>query len=230
MHKDLAHLAVVAALSGDWDKAIDINKDILKEDKENTDALNRLARAYAESGDTTKAIKISQKVIRIDPYNSIAIRCMEKWKGLDHEDKSDTARVSSVNDFIEEPGKTKLVALIHIGNPKLLSKIDSGDEVRLNPHGHRMSVCTHDGKYIGRLPDDIGAKLKILTKMGNEYKVIIKCSEPKVVRVFIREIKSTPELKDIPSFTHDKVDYISFTPPELVHKKSDSYYVEEETT
>ena len=109
MHKDLAHLAVVAALSGDWDKAIDINKDILKEDKENTDALNRLARAYAESGDTTKAIKISQKVIRIDPYNSIAIRCMEKWKGLDHEDKSDTARVSSVNDFIEEPVKKKLV-------------------------------------------------------------------------------------------------------------------------
>ena len=221
MDKDLAHFAVSAALSGDWEKAIDLNKEILKEDKENIDALNRLARAYAESGKTAQATKISKRVLNIDPHNPIASRCLEKWKDFDQEDKTDTARVSSVNDFIEEPGKTKLVVLIHTGNPKLLSKIDSGDEVKLNPHGHRMSVVTYDGKYIGRLPDDIGAKLKLLTKMGNEYKVIIKCSEPNLIKVFIREIKSTPELKDIPSFTHDKVDYISFTPQGPIDKKED---------
>ena len=228
MDKDLAHQAVSAALCGNWKDAITLNKEILKSDNKSVDALNRLARAFAETGDTTKATKISKKVLVIDPHNSIAVKCLEKWKGFEEGEVSFKTGPSSINDFIEEPGKTKLVALIHIGNPKLLSKLDSGDEVKLNPHGHRMSVVTGDGKYIGRLPDDVGAKLKTLIKMGNEYKVIVKCSDPKVIRVFLRETKSSPELKDIPSFTHDKIDYISFTSPGLINKKSSTHFPEKD--
>jgi len=37
--------------------------------------------------------------------------------------------------------------------------------------------------------------------------------------VFIRETKRVKEVADIPSFTSEKINYISFTPPELIHKK-----------
>jgi tetratricopeptide (TPR) repeat protein len=227
MEKDLAQKAVEAALKGNWEKAIELNKKIIKATPKDTDALNRLARAHAELGDLPKAKKNSAKVLKIDPFNKIAQKCLDKWKGLK---KGETIRSasSSASAFIEEPGKTKIVPLLHVGSEKITAKLDSGDEVKLNPHGHRVSVITQEGKYIGRLPDDIGAKLKKLMKLGNTYKVLIKSTNMSEVKVFIREIKSNPKLKDIPSFSNEKIDYISFTPPGLVHKKESVYLIEDD--
>jgi tetratricopeptide (TPR) repeat protein len=212
MKNDLAHKAVCAALKGDWKTALNVNTEIIKKNKKDVDALNRLARAYAEIGETPKARKSSKKVLDIDPLNKIALRSLIRWKDLKKGESIRTGNSSNndCNDYIEEPGKTKIVALIHVGSPKLIACMACGDEVRLNPHGHRVSVISIGGKYIGRLPDDIGAKLRTLMKMGNEYKVLIKSSEGNNMSVFIRETKSSPELSNIPSFTHERIDYISF--------------------
>ena len=107
------------------------------------------------------------------------------------------------------------------GPQRLLNNLDSGDEVRLNPHGHRLSVLTPGGKYVGKLPDDIAAKLKSMMKMGNIYSAVIKSVIENEVKVFIREVKTCPALSDVPSFSTEKIDYISFTPPEFVHRKED---------
>jgi len=45
---DLASIAVAYALNNDWNNAIQINKDILKLNPEDVDALNRLSRARSE--------------------------------------------------------------------------------------------------------------------------------------------------------------------------------------
>ncbi|HJX46020.1 MAG TPA: tetratricopeptide repeat protein [Patescibacteria group bacterium] len=229
MEMDLAQQAVSAALEGNWEKAIQINTKILDTNPQDTDALNRLARAYSERGNLVKAKRYVKMVLKIDPVNSIALRAWEKWRYLK---KGDTIPLTPTNaeSFIEEPGKTKIADLINLGDPKILAKIDAGDEVRFNPHGHRVSIISCDGKYIGRLPDDLGAKLKNLIKMGNEYKVIIKCNETKDVKVFIKEISSCNKGVAGPSFTSERIDYVAFTPPELVHKKDDisASMVEEE--
>ncbi|MCH7641011.1 tetratricopeptide repeat protein [Patescibacteria group bacterium] len=218
MKQDLAQKAVSSALSGHWEEALEINKQILKESPKDVDALNRLARTYAELGNLTKARTTAKKVVKLDQFNSIAVKSLEKWKGL-KKGETTASGPSSARAFLEEPGKTKIVSLLHLGDAKTIAKLDSGDEVKLNIHSHRVSITTSDGKYIGRLADDLSARLKKLIGYGNEYQAYVKSTDKNDVKIFIRETHRSPELSDIPSFSTDKIDYISFTPPELVHKK-----------
>jgi len=120
----------------------------------------------------------------------------------------------SARAFLEEPGKTKIVSLLHLGDSKkVLANLDSGDEVVFKLGNHRISVCTLNKKYIGRLPDDLSVSLIKLIKRGNEYQVFVKSSKPQEIKVFIRETKRVKELENIPSFSSEKINYISFTPP-----------------
>lgn len=218
MDESLAQKAIAQALKGEWQKAISTNKAIISKDPENVDALNRLSRAYAETGEIDKAKKIAQKVLKFNPYDSIAAKSLSKWNNLK---KGSTYASKPVNPdlFLEEPGKTKIVNLLHLGDyNKVLAKMDSGDEVVIDNHSHRISVSTPDGKYIGRLPDDLSAKLKRYMTLGNTYSANIKSVDKKEVKVILRELKRCEKLKDTPSFPAEKIDYVSFTPPDLVHK------------
>lgn len=218
MKQDLAQKAVNFALSGEWEEALKLNKQILKENPKDVDALNRLARTYAELGNLQKARTTAKKVVKIDQFNSIAVKSLDKWKGL-KKGETITSGPSSARTFLEEPGKTKIVSLLHLGGAKVIAKLDSGDQVKLKIQSHRISITTSDGKYIGRLSDDLSARLKKLISYGNEYQAFVKSTDKSDVKIFIRETKRSEQLSDIPSFSTDKIDYISFTPPELVHKK-----------
>ena len=218
MKDDLAQKAVSLALSGNWEDALLVNKKILQDNLRDVDALNRQARAYAELGKLSKAKACAKKVLKIDPFNTIALKSLEKWKELKRGEAL-TSTPTSPQTFLEEPGKTKILSLIHLGDYKVIAKLDSGDEITLNTRSHRISALSNDGKYVGRLPDDLSARLKKLIKLGNEYLAFIKFANAKEVRVFIRETKRARKLADIPSFSTEKIEYVSFTPPELVHKK-----------
>jgi hypothetical protein len=220
MELDQAQKAVKLALTGNWKEAVKLNNQILKENPKDVDALNRLARAHAELGNIKKAKSLTEKVLRIDPFNTIALKCLAKWKGGSR-GRHPLTKVLGAEAFLEEPGKTKLVSLLHLGDSKLLAKLDAGDEVRFSQGPHRLSVLTLDGKYVGRLPDDLSARLRRLTKAGNSYQVLIKSISPEDVKIFVREVKRAEELKDTPSFSSERVDYVSFTPPELVSKKEE---------
>lgn len=220
MLNDLAQEAISSALKGDWDKATQLNLKILKESPKDTDALNRLARAFAETGDFKNARNYAQKVLEVDPFNSIATKSLEKWKRLKKGDTLSTG-LSSAQVFIEEPGKTKIISLIHLGDSKTMAKLDAGDPVNLNTHSHRVSVCTSDGKYVGRFADNVSSRIKKLIKLDYAFQTFIKSIEPKDVKIFIKEVSRPKEYIDTPSFPSEKIDYVSFTPPELVHKKDD---------
>jgi tetratricopeptide (TPR) repeat protein len=227
MDIDLAQKAISAALDANWKEAEKLNKELLRENPEDVDALNRLSRASAELGDLKKAKRIAEKALRLDPFNTIAQKSLSKWKGL----RSTVSAVSVISQpatFLEEPGKTKLLSLLYLGDSKVIAKLDSGDEVKLTPSSHRVSVTTQDGKYIGRLPDDISARLRKLIALGNRYQSVVKSIEPGDVKVFIREEERAKKISDTPSFPAEKLDYVSFTPPELVHKKEILVPAEEE--
>lgn len=227
MDLDLAPKAVAAALAGDWKQAIKLNNEILKKDPKDVDCLNRLARAHAELGNIKKAKSIIEKVLKIDPFNSIATKALKKWKSVAGGTTLQTA-VASAKAFLEEPGKTKIVSLLYLGDPSLISKLDAGDEVKFSQGTHRISVTTTDGKYIGRLPDDLSARLRKFIAAGNIYKILIKSIQPDDVKIFIKEVKRAEELADTPSFSPERIDYISFTPPELVSKREDLVMEQEE--
>lgn len=225
--QDLAQEAISKALVCQWEEAVKINKQILASDPTDVDALNRLARALAEQGDFKKAREIAQKVLKIDVFNTIATKALRKWKNLQN-GEAGSSTPTQVQLFLEEPGKTKIVSLLHLGSTKILANLDSGDEVQLNTHSHRVSVNSADGKYVGRLADDLSARLRKLISYGNEYQVFIKSVNNSDVKVFIRETKRSEKLKDISSFSTEKIDYISFTSPELVHKNEESPVITEE--
>ena len=216
MESSLAQKAVALALSGNWHEAIEVNLEILSTNPEDIDALNRLARCYAETGLIEKAVKTTQKVLEIDQTNSIATKCLQKWKTA----KPNNGRSSpppSGEIFLEESGKTRMITLFNPGNSSVLSNLDSGDEVKLAAFAHKVSVVDNDEKYIGRLPDDIAARLRNILKQGGKYQVLVKSidSGSNEVTVFIRELENK---SGVASFPPEKIDYVSFTPPELVHK------------
>lgn len=218
MELTLAQKAIGFALSGEWEKAIKVNQEILKENPKDTDALNRLARAFSELGKISEAKKYANKVLEIDPVNTIASRCLKKWKEVKKVERNGCAPVL-VESFLEESGKTKLITLLNLGDSSVFNSLDPGEEVKLFASAHKVSISSRDDKYLGRLPDDLAARIRNLIKTGNKYQVLIKSIEPKEVKVFIREVEKGKDSKNIPSFPPEKIDYVAFTPPELVHRQ-----------
>jgi tetratricopeptide (TPR) repeat protein len=173
MENNLAQKAVDLALSGDWDGALKTNKEILSESPNDTEALNRIARCYSELGNPAEAIKTSQRVLKIDPQNSIAQKCLLKWHGVKPGMNKPTDP-KAAEFFLEESGKTRIIPLLNLGNPDIFSGLDSGQEVNLSAYAHKVSVTDSEGKYIGRLPDDLAARIRNFLKKGNKYQVLIK--------------------------------------------------------
>ena len=209
MEMSLAQKAINLALHSEWNEAIKINLEILDLSPHDVDSLNRLAKAYAETGKIDEAKKTAQRVLKIDPVNPIATRCFEKWQSVKN-GSIHAKNSASPESFLEDPGKTKIVTLVKLGSNQVIAGIDSGDSVKLLSHPHSISVVTGNNKYIGKLPDDLAARINKLMKSGNKYEVLVKSANTKEVAVFIRS--------DAFSFPSEKIDYVSFTPPELVHR------------
>lgn len=209
MDINLADQAISAALKCDWNLAIEINKTILAEDPNDVDALNRIARAYYESGDTKRAKKESLKALEVEPTNKIAQKAVEKYS------KSKSGLVGSsdqnidASDYIEETGTTKQVSLINKCSTDTISTLDSGDEVLLSTHAHRVTITTLKNKYIGKLPDDLSARLRTLTKNGYKYKVIIKSADSECIKVLIKEIERGKGFENKQSFPRESSESIS---------------------
>jgi tetratricopeptide (TPR) repeat protein len=207
MYDNLAQTAINSALKCDWSEAIKINKILLSQDKNDIEALNRLARAYYESGNIKLAQKTSLNVLKIEPSNKIAEKAVEKYKrSLPLRDKRSLPlrgkKANSIvaSDFIEEIGTTKLTQLLNLCSENIISSLDSGDEVFLSTHSHRVTVITHDKRYIGKLPDDLSARLRLLTKEGYEYRVIIMSANKENIKIIIKETKKGKGYEKINSF------------------------------
>lgn len=188
----LAQRAISAALRCDWEEAIKLNQEILNEYPQDVDALTRCARAYFEVGNLKKAKQLVSKTLKYDPLNTIAKRNLEKWEGftiseLKSYKKGSKSEFSYNLDFLEQPGKTKVLTLIHLGDRKLISYLHPGDSTLLLVSKHRVSITTLDGKYIGRLPDDSARKIITTIKEGSWFKSIIKCADPDDVKVFLKQ-------------------------------------------
>lgn len=227
MTADPVQHAIHCALSGNWKQAIIANLAILEQDDKDVEALNRLARAYYETGKVKHAVQTAKRVLKLDPFNSIAKKSLDRFEKGPNSNSPKGAAPSVLSGFLEEPGKTKTVNLLHLGASSILTKLNSGDEAKLGVLGHRVTILTiPDNKLVGRLSDDLSARIKHLVKRGNSYKVFIKSVEfdadkkPQNVWVFIKEVKKVKELEDVPSFSSERIDYIAFTSPKVADREA----------
>lgn len=199
----LEQQAIKAAMRGVWDQAIELNQKILKLEPKNTAALNRLARAFWEKGNLALAKKTYRQVLLIDRYNIIASKNLKRLADQEKILPKKGERKKTVEGvvFLEEPGKTKVVKLIRLASPKVLSELDSGDEVLLVPKKHTISITGTDGIHLGAIPDDLSHRLLRFIKGGNQYQVFVKAVDRQNLEIFIREIKRAPKFHNLSSFT-----------------------------
>lgn len=196
----LKNQAIQTALQGDWENAIALNKNLIHEDPQDIDALNRLALAFTITGKLKEAKTTYNKVLKLDPLNSIALRNLKKIK--EKKISFDNERTNTLinNKFLEEPGKTKVVDLVNIAQPKIVESLRIGQSLEISVR--RFKIFFSEGKqYIGVLPDDIARRLIKFIKNGCIYDAYVKSANGHKVTVFIKEVKKTTRFKDQPSFT-----------------------------
>lgn len=201
MDGDLAHQAIQAAIKGEWKTAETLNRRILNTSPEDIEALLRLANASRQLGKIKEATTLYEKILKVEPHNLFASRAMERIKKVKR--GINLAQHALTNSFLEEPGKTKTVLLVYVAPTRILASLDTGEPVDLVARPHRISVTTENGVYIGRLPDDLSARLLGFIKGGNEYEAAIKSVNGNRVQIFIRETKRSPKFAITPSFPSD---------------------------
>lgn len=195
----LKNQAIQTALDGDWQSAIDLNKNLIKQDPQDIDALNRLALAYSITGKLKEAKSTYQKVVKIDPLNSIALKNLKRLKDKNIKHSSSNSNYRINNKFLEEPGKTKIIELVNIAPAKNIELLRTGQSLDLSIKRLKIFILDHS-QYIGVLPDDLAKRLIKFMKAGCVYEAYLKSASPHKVFVFIKELKKMGKYKNQPSF------------------------------
>lgn len=198
MQPTLEDQAIKAALEGRWTDSVNINQTILHENPQSVPALNRLAKAYSQLGENDKAIEIYEKVLCIDKFNTIAQKNCHSLKNSPCKPNGCAKIINT--DFIEEPGKTKTVPLVRLGDAKTLSNLQPGQLINLVVKNHYITATTQQNTYIGVLPDNISYRLKQFISGGNTFQVVVRTASNNQVTVFMKETSRAPQFADTPSF------------------------------
>ena len=197
----LVQEAIAAAKNQAWEKAVEINNEILSRSESDLGALNRLGLAYMHLKKPIKARQAFKAVLDRDKSNLIARKHLENLKN-----KSTAAAPLSNTYFIEEPGKTKITELHRLARKDILGKLRIGQTCKIVIKKNKyISIETEDGKYIGSLPDDLSYRLNKLMKRGNEYHCLIHSFSDHNCSVHLRASKTAPKNKHLQSFPVTKV-------------------------
>lgn len=196
---NLKDQAIKSALNQDWETAIDLNLEILIDNENDIATLNRLGFAYLQNGNFQEATQAYQKVVSIDKFNPIATKALKK---LSQNPQKPHSRPKAVNTcFIEEPGKTKTVQLVRLGNANTINHLSVGEPVNLHYKKRRITIETEDKQIVGCLPDDLSFKLGRLLSLGYTYQAFVKSTDPQRICVFIKETSRAEAGQNLPSFS-----------------------------
>lgn len=201
----LKNHAIEAAISGDWHKAISLNKKIILQFPDDLDSHLRLGFAQLQSGNLSKAKKTYLKALKIQPRNQIALNNLDKIRilnkrGQDKLYKQKDEIFLDPNMFVNIPEKTKVISLINLGQISILAKLKVGQKVYLKIKKRRVEVRTKADEYVGALPDDVSKRLILFLKAKTQYTSFIKEVSRNNVGVFIKEEKRGRKVRRYPSF------------------------------
>ncbi len=189
--------AINAAKNGNWPQAILVNQEIIKLYGEDPESMNRLGLAFLKNNQETEAKKTFKRVIEIDKFNIIANKHLEKIK---NQESSTDIIFNQNNDFIEEPGKSKIVTLHRLTSKDQLKKLKVGQNCYLQLKNRYISIIDENDKHIGALPEDISFRLSKLISNGNEYRCVIYKVSDKQCLVQIKETLRSKKNQQIVSF------------------------------
>ena len=195
LKRQLSEQAIAAATAAEWQEAVDINKRILELGAD-SEAENRLARAYWELGELQAAREHYQSALALDPTNRIAERNINRLRMLMAEAGKKTVAAQKgskapVSIFVEETGKTGFAHLLDLVSPKQLAQVNPGDAVDLAADGPRLAAKSN-GVHIGFVEPRVAARLLKLIAEGNKYAAGVTSLGERDVRIIIRETYQDP--------------------------------------
>lgn len=200
----LQEKAINEALRGHFEKAIEINKEIINIDPSNFDTYLRLGFACFQINDLKHARKYYQKALKIQPANQIAKINLDKIKILEKKGRFKISKRSAdelnPNLFLNIIGKTKVIPLVNLGQINLLVKLKVGQRIYLKIKKRKIEVRTEVNEYVGALPDDMSKRLIFFIEAGAQYTSYIKEAFKNEVDIFVKEEKKGKKVERYISF------------------------------
>ncbi len=192
-----------AALNGEWDTAIAINRELIERDPRDTAAYNRLGRAFLEQRDYSAAYDAYSDALKSDPANLISRRNLQRLERLRAATPSGDAPATIFPRtlvFIEEVGKTWVDELVNPAPLTELAEIYAGQQLQLVPEGNRLMVHDASGRHIGEIEAKTAERVMQLMAGGNVYEVYALGPSAASIRVILREVHRDPALAGQISF------------------------------
>ncbi len=193
----LRQQAIQSAKDANWLEAIQLNQAIVSQNPRDLEALNRLGLAYLKNGQNTEAKKTFLLVLSLDKSNIIANKHL---KNIKNNGNTPDIVFSNNIDFIEEPGKSKIVSLHRLTSKNLLSHLKVGQSCQLQIKNRYISVTDEDGHHIGALPEDLSFRLSNLIKTGNIYSCVIYKVCDNQCAVQLKEVERSKRNAQVLSF------------------------------
>jgi hypothetical protein len=226
--------ALEYSIASDWKHAAEENQAILDAEPGNTEAANRLGKAYTELGKPRKAEEAYQQTLEHDPNNAIARKNLERLaagrkKSAPKKAKkqSPKSRAKSRSATSAEPSEAiSPTAMIEASSTARefelerpiideLAKLDVGDGARLEPTERGVAVWALTGELLGQIEPRAGLRLRRLMEGGNRYAVIIRAVTGDGATVYVKETRRDPSQLGQASF---------LPPPAAKRKKSPRAY------
>lgn len=206
-------LAISLATQSRWEEASQANQEILRVFPNDVDALNRLGKASLELGRYAEARAAYGKAVLVEPSNTIARKNLARLSAM-KDAPAEPAGVGTRVDpslFIEEAGKTAVVALQNLGSREALSKTTAGDVLEIRQEGSTTALHLPTGELVGHLDPKMSARMTRLLGAGNRYEAAVTSATDQQVRVILREVYQAPDMAGRPSFPV-KADATGFRP------------------
>jgi tetratricopeptide (TPR) repeat protein len=190
--------SIALALQGRWSDAVTANQNILALFPSDSEAYNRLGKAYTELGKYAEAKDSYAHALQIDPGNGIAEKNLARLTRLASAQPSLVPTPVPLGQdylspqlFIEEMGKTASTTLINPAALNVLAKQSAGDPVRLRIENRTLVVDNIRGERLGEVENRLGQRVIGFMKAGNRYAAAISGLDT-FVKIMIREIYQDP--------------------------------------
>ena len=207
LKRDLSREAVNLALQGEWERATEVNKDILELFAGDVEAMNRLVKALIELGSYLDARAVLNQVCEVAPYNNIAKKNLVRLDQLTANPGSanpgnpkQTKKTAGAPDiFIEESGKSATI-LRNTTSNKAVLHLSPSDRVVLSRDKNTVIIRTLEGDLPGHLEPKLGNRISRLIDGGNKYAAAAVTVNGQEVSVIIRETFKHRSLQNVCSF------------------------------
>ncbi|GAB4435218.1 MAG: tetratricopeptide repeat protein [Chloroflexi bacterium OHK40] len=205
IRRRLQEKAVELAATNRWEEAVETNRQILATG-EDPDTYNRLGKALMELGQYAEAHDAYQQTLRLNPTNTIARKNLARLdaliaRGFESGQANRKARQQvDLRMFITETGRTAITTLIDLQRGPAVDALITGEKMEFRVEGRTVYVIDADGNTIGRLEPKLGQRLAELISGGNRYLAAIAQTDPRTVRLLIRETYQDPSQRNRISF------------------------------